>query len=164
MNPYASYLAGQDAVEVISKTPEELRTLIEQIGSRVDEPIAPGKWSPRQIICHLADTNMVFSYRMRQCLAEEHHTVQPFEQDDWVKQYANYDADSALALLASLRSWNVAFLKSVSKEQYSKIATHPVLGDLTFRDLVEFIAGHEINHLQQLRAVAQRSSRESASA
>ncbi len=52
---------------------------------------APGKWNAREIVCHLADTELVFAFRLRQAIAEPDHIVQPFDQDKWASNYAAYD-------------------------------------------------------------------------
>ena len=45
---------------------------------QVEVPIAPGKWSVREVVAHLADCELVFSFRLRQTLAEEAPVIQPF--------------------------------------------------------------------------------------
>ncbi|MGH9483386.1 MAG: DinB family protein, partial [Terriglobales bacterium] len=78
MNPYAAQLAGRDPMPVIAATAGQLDALLRTLGpDRVERPRAPGKWSPREIACHLADCEIVFSYRLRQALAEARHVVQP---------------------------------------------------------------------------------------
>src|ERR1022692_4169183 len=56
LNPYASQLGDLDPLEVIAATPAKLRALMDAIGGeRAEQPRAPGKWSAREIVCHLAD-------------------------------------------------------------------------------------------------------------
>ena len=52
---------------------------------RLEKPPAPGKWSARDIVSHLADAEVAFAFRLRQTLAEDHHVIQPFDQDRWAK-------------------------------------------------------------------------------
>ncbi|PWU01965.1 MAG: hypothetical protein C5B51_21780, partial [Terriglobia bacterium] len=81
LNPYASYLGEQDARQVIARTGGELRSLLETLGAAgIERSLAPGKWSARQILCHLADSEITFAFRLRQAVAEPHHTIQPFDQ------------------------------------------------------------------------------------
>src|SRR5690349_15169311 len=76
MNPYARFLDKRDPLEVISHTADQLRHSVESLGpERVAEPIAAGKWSVHQIICHLADCEAVFAFRLRQTEAEPHHVI-----------------------------------------------------------------------------------------
>lgn len=159
MNPYASQLGGRDARGTISETPEELAQLVQRLGpDGLQRPLAPGKWSPREILCHLADTEIAFAFRLRQALAEPHHTIQPFDQDAWAWNYAQLDGNAALATFAALRRWNVALIESAPQEAYSKEVTHPERGTMTFQTLVETMAGHDLNHLRQLEKLAARTA------
>jgi hypothetical protein len=155
MNPYASQLGDQDPIRVLSATAPRLQELAKSIGdSRIEQPIAPGKWSPRQIFIHLADCELAFGFRYRQTLAEDNHTVQPFDQDKWAGAYAAYDARQALETFAALRRWNMALISKLTPEQMAKGVMHPERGQETFLGLVEISAGHDINHLRQLENVA----------
>jgi hypothetical protein len=159
MNPYASQLGSQDPVRALSATSARLEELSAAIGeSRLDQPFAPGKWSPREILIHLADCELAFGFRYRQALAEENHLVQPFDQDHWAKSYSAYTAAQALRTFTTLRDWNLTLIRTLTAEQMSKAVKHPERGDLIFRTLVEISAGHDINHLCQLEAVAGKSA------
>jgi hypothetical protein len=157
MNPYASYLGERDPNEVIAGTAKKLRQHADVFGSRrLGQAPAPGKWSAREILCHLADCEIVFAYRLRQTVAEDHHVIQPFDQDKWATSYGAYDGVAALAVFSSLRQWNILFIKSVSPETMAKRVMHPERGELTFKELVETMAGHDINHLGQMERIAAR--------
>lgn len=155
MNPYAKFLNGRDPMQLIPESPAKARAFAEKIGDkRLNEPLAPGKWSPRQVLCHLADVEIAFGFRLRQALAQEHHVIQPFEQDDWARNYSAYDAETALNTYAALRRWNVELLRSAGKAAMSKKVSHPERGEMTFATLVETMAGHDLNHLAQLEKAA----------
>jgi DinB superfamily len=157
--PYASFLAGQDPIPVLSATASRLSELSQSIGvTRIEQPIAPGKWSPRQILIHLADCELAFGFRYRQTLALDNHTVQPFDQDLWAERYAAYDAQQSLETFTALRKWNLALIRTLTPEQFAKPVTHPERGQETLRILVEITAGHDINHLRQLEAMAGKSA------
>src|SRR5579871_6014441 len=97
MNPYASFLGDRNASEVIAKTAEELKSIVSGLSEeQINREPAPGKWSIREILCHLADCEIVFAFRIRQTLAEPNHVVQPFDQDRWARQYAACTAQAAL--------------------------------------------------------------------
>ena len=97
LNPYARFLADRDPRAVLPATPSRLKNLAQIIGpGRIAEPPAPGKWSPREILCHLADCEIAFAFRLRQTLAEDHHRIQPFDQEKWAAPYSAIDANEAL--------------------------------------------------------------------
>ncbi|MEO6805468.1 MAG: DinB family protein [Edaphobacter sp.] len=155
LNPYASYLNGQDPVPVLASTANRLRSLTANLtGARINTPPAPGKWSICQIASHLADCEIVFSFRLRQTLApsldQPHAIIQPFDQDAWSKRYGAYHLEPALALFDAARNWNLLFLTTVSQDDRHRPTTHPERGTMPFWTIVETMAGHDINHLQHL--------------
>ncbi|MBZ5607736.1 MAG: DinB family protein [Acidobacteriia bacterium] len=159
MNPYAPNLGQHDPLKVIAATPQQLESLMQTIGLiRAEHPPAPGKWSAREILCHLADTETTFAFRLRQTLAEDHHVIQPFDQEKWAAQYRAYDVAGALAVFAAVRKWNLALIRSVGPGALSKPLTHPERGDMTFQVLIETMAGHDLNHIRQIEAIAGRSA------
>lgn len=159
MNPYASYTGDRQPLDVISETPSRLAELLEAVGpERLEAPPAPGKWSVRDIVSHLADAEIAFGFRLRQTLAEQHHVIQPFDQDLWARSYSSSDAQLALAAMSALRAWNVALIKSVKPEDQKKPVTHPERGTMTFQTIVETMAGHDRNHIKQIEAIAARSA------
>lgn len=163
MNPYAPHLGNRDPLQVIAATPGRLAGLVESLGSDgVERSPAPGKWSAREILCHLADCEVVFAFRLRQTLAEPNHVIQPFDQEKWAGTYAAYDAPSALAVYSAVRSWNVRLIKSLTPDQLSKRVTHPERGEMTFQVLMETMAGHDLNHQRQVEAIAGKSEASAA--
>ena len=160
LNPYSSYLAGSDPLQVLAATPGRLADLVRKLGPEgVEQSLAPGKWSARQILCHLADCDLAFGFRLRQTLAEDHHVIQAFDQDKWAAisaGYAGYDAAGALEVFTSVRRWNLSLIRGVPEEAYSRPVTHPERGDMTFRVIVETMGGHDVNHIKQIEAIAAR--------
>jgi len=106
----------------------------------------------------LADCEIVFAFRLRQALAQEHHIIQPFDQDRWARHYAAFNAESALAVFEAVRLWNVALVRSLPADAFSKLLTHPERGSMTFQVVIETMAGHDLNHLEQLERLASASA------
>ncbi|HYZ83894.1 MAG TPA: DinB family protein [Bryobacteraceae bacterium] len=155
MNPYASFLAGQEPLSIIRSTPDRLRTFVSSFrSSAINQLPDAGKWSVRDVLAHLADTELVFGMRLRQSIAEDYHTIQPFDQERWAKPYAGLDANAALAAFEAIRRWNLAFLEQIEPADYAKKLTHPERGEVTFNVLVETMAGHDLNHFEQLNRLA----------
>lgn len=157
LNPYAKFLTPEDnPAAVIADTPAQLTRLLERIGmEQADQPIAPGKWSIREVVAHLADCEIVFAFRLRQALAEPGITIQPFDQDLFARKYMAYDLASSLATFNAVRHWNVRLLATVTEEERSNVLTHPERGTMTFWNVVETMAGHDRNHLLQIARYAE---------
>jgi len=159
-NPYARFLnsaeTGIPALSaILAATPSALANLADAIGpERIAISSAPGKWSPAEILCHLADCEIAFAFRLRQTLAEEHHVLQPFDQDRWAATYSGIRADQALATFAALRAWNLILVQHTPAASYQKPVTHPERGLMTFTTILETMAVHDRNHLAQLQNLA----------
>ncbi len=157
LNPYAKYLGDRDPLAVIASTRGALESLVSSMSpERTSRAPAPGKWSVREILCHLADTELTFAFRLRQTLAEPHHVIQPIDQEKWAEMYRAYDAAGALALFSSARQWNLALIRVAPRDAFTKPVTHPERGELTFQILVETMAGHDINHLGQIETIVKQ--------
>ena len=68
--------------------------------------------------------------------------------------YAGYDPQAAMMTFSCVRQWNLMLLRSVDREVMARPILHPERGEMTFRELIETIAGHDLNHLAQLEAIA----------
>jgi len=159
-NPYASFVGDRDAVDVIEETSRRLSELVNRlsVNSNLEWRPAPGKWNAREILCHLADCEIAFAFRLRQTLAETNHVMQPFDQEKWAETYAAYDAAAALAVFTSLRKWNLEFIGKVPTKAMSKPVTHPERGEMPFHVIMETMAGHDLNHIKQLQTIVAGSS------
>jgi len=154
MNPYASFLGTSDPIDVIENTSRRLSEIVTKLpASNLEWRPAPGKWNAREILCHLADCEIAFAFRLRQTLAETNHVIQPFDQEKWAGMYGGLSTRAALSAFSSLREWDLALIQETSPEAMKKKVTHPERGDMTFRIIVETMAGHDLNHIIQLDAI-----------
>ena len=155
LNPYAKFIDHRPIAEILASTPSRLEFLAEAIGpARIAVAPAAGKWTPAEILCHLADCEVAFAFRLRQTLAIDNHTIQPFDQDKWAALYPRITAQQALAAFAALRDWNLILIRNAPPSAAGKQATHPERGAMTFQTIVETMAGHDLNHIQQLERLS----------
>jgi DinB superfamily len=159
LNPYEDFLDGRPIDAILASTADTIAECLNAIGpNRSDLPPAPGKWSPAEIVCHLADCEIVFAFRLRQTLAEDGPTIQPFDQDKWAGRYSGVPAAEAFAAFSALRNWNLRLIRDAPPGAASRKMTHPERGTMTFQSVVETMAGHDLNHIGQLRRIAGQSS------
>lgn len=159
LNPYASFLGTRPVMEILDATPGAISMLLEKMGpARAFEAPAPGKWSPGEIVAHLADTELVWGFRLRQTLAEDNPMVQPFDQDKWAATYKGIEPRAAFAAFEAFRRWNLRLLETALPSAAGRKVTHPERGTMTFQTLVETMAGHDLNHLGQLHRIASNLS------
>ncbi|MGO9438457.1 MAG: DinB family protein [Terracidiphilus sp.] len=156
LNPYAKFLDGRPLETILSATPSAIATLLETIGpQKSTAPPAPGKWSAAEIVCHLADCELAFGFRLRQTLAEDNHVIQPFDQEKWAATYPGIAAAQALIVFSAVRDWNLRLIAKALPAAADRKVTHPERGSMTFQTIVETMAGHDLNHLGQLQRIAQ---------
>jgi len=113
----------------------------------------PGKWTGKQILAHLADAELAIGFRTRQVLAEERHTIQPFDESAWARRYENVDAEAALASFLAARRWNLAIFRKLNAADLAREAIHPERGPETLDTIIRLLAGHDLNHLAQLESL-----------
>jgi DinB superfamily len=155
LNPYEKFLDGRPLEQILATTPKGLTGALESIGAEKSSvPPAPGKWSAAEIIAHLADCELVFGFRLRQTLAEDNPTIQPFDQDKWAATYSGITAGQALSVFTALRQWNLTLIRAAMPGAATRPTTHPERGPMTFQTIVETMAGHDLNHLGQLERMA----------
>src|ERR1700722_19369573 len=150
-NPYAYAAEGHDPLKVLAETLAKLeKVFAASTAEQLEARPAPGKWNVREVLAHLADCEIAFSFRLRQTRGGE-QAIQPFDQDAWARAYSSYSAAQAVKTFAALRAWNVAFLSTLSEDEKQLPAHHPERGDLTLWTIVETMAGHDRHHLAKMR-------------
>jgi hypothetical protein len=155
LNPYDRFLDGRPLQTILAATPSQLATHLAALGpEKSTQPPAPNKWSPAEIVCHLADAELVFAFRLRQTLAEDAPTIQPFDQDKWAATYPGIPVGQALEVFKALRGWNLTLIARALPAAANRPVTHPERGTMSFATLVETMAGHDLNHLAQLPKIA----------
>ena len=158
MNPYQASLGAQDPVVALAETPERIRELIGRMG-RADftRPLAPGKWNAREILVHLAHTEMAFGFRVRLALSIDSYVVQPFDQEAFMAREPLVEAPAALAAYYAMRHWNLPLFRSLDAAERAKSLHHPERGPMTIADVLGWLAGHELHHLPQLEQIASQT-------
>jgi len=153
-NPYAEDLGNRTPLDALGDTAERIRLLVSTWSDDAfEKSYAPGKWSARLILVHLAQTELALTTRARFALAQPGYTAQSFSQDDWMPIDDAADARTALAAYTSLRGLNLAMWKRLTREQLDRTFSHPEYGELTVGWIMAQMAGHDIHHLKQLQAI-----------
>ena len=149
--PYEAELGDRDPLKVIAKTPRRLARLLDGLNDKqIEARPKPGKWNLREVVAHLADCEIVWSWRLRQTYAKDNAVLESFDQDEWAKAYDVYSLAEAIACFKALRKWNVAFIGGLSSKQLKKVVTHSERGQETLGTLVRVMAGHDLHHLKLL--------------
>jgi hypothetical protein len=132
--------------------PKLARLLKKSSPTKLRKRPAPGKWSPAEIVAHLADVEIVISWRVRSILAAPGTPVQAYDQDAWVVSghYEKRDPRKCLEQFRILRDTNLALYKTLTPEQWKLSGLHSERGQETVEHIVRMLAGHDLNHLEQI--------------
>lgn len=147
---------GQDPIKVLSATPRKLASLTKGVSAaRLRKRPEPHKWSAAEILAHLADAELVIGWRVRLILGAPGTPIQAFDQDSWVTalHYDKRDPRLSLAQMRAVREANVALYKSLTPEQWKHFGMHSERGQESVEHIVRMIAGHDINHIQQIERI-----------
>jgi hypothetical protein len=160
VNPYAKFLKGRDPLAVVAATPARIASLTRGLtGPQLSARPAPGKWSIREIVGHLADTEMVMACRARWIAFEARPTLVPFDQEKWAAGRGREAEPLAESLerLRVLRRSQLRLFRRATARDLRRSGNHPERGVVTLREQLETLAGHDLNHLAQIARLAARS-------
>ena len=153
-NPYAQDLGSLDPLTALAETPERIRALVEGWSvTEWEQRYAPEKWTARQVIVHLAQTELALTARVRFAASQDGYIAQAFSQDDWLPLDDHADARTALDAYTSLRKLNVLMFRNMTSAQRTRTFTHPEYGQLTPEWVAAQMAGHDVHHLKQLQTI-----------
>lgn len=113
----------------------------------------PGKWSAREIVHHLADSEMASALRLRKLLAEDAAEIQGYDQEEYARRFRYNERDHAPALeaLRAARATTSQLLDTMSEADWARAGTHSESGRYTVRDWLRIYAAHAHDHATQIR-------------
>ena len=149
-------LGDQDPMAVLRQTSAALqRTLAEMSAAQIVRPEAPGKWSIGEVMLHLADSELVWGYRLRMVLAHERPSLTGYDQDLWADRlrYREADPQQAVVRFSVLRRANLHLLEQASKSDLRRVGIHAERGEQDVEGMIRLCAGHDLVHLRQLERI-----------
>lgn len=152
-----SLMEDKDSVTVQRETADKLAQLIAGItADKLRQRPAPDKWSVAEILAHLSEAEIGSSWRYRQMIEHDGAPLSSYDQDLWeaLGDYSSCDAKKSLQLFRLLREANLRMFDRLSPEQWQRHGMHAERGRMSVADLARQIAGHDINHIEQIRKVA----------
>ena len=150
------YAKGKDLRRVLRSTPVMLGKLVGgKTRRRLTTPPRPGKWTVGQILAHLSEVEMLWAYRVRIILENDGVQLLGMDQDTWAKnsRYEKLDPGRALDTFQAVRGANNDLFAKLSPREVNRRGLHSQFGELTIRKIQALMAGHDINHTRQIRAI-----------
>jgi DinB superfamily len=118
----------------------------------LDRRPAAGKWTSREIVHHLADSEMTSAIRLRRLLAEDRPVIGGYDQEEFARKL-HYDRPIGASLDAfkAARETTAAILDRMTEEEWIREGTHSESGRYSVLRWLEIYADHAHNHAAQIR-------------
>lgn len=118
----------------------------------LDRRPAPGKWSAREIVHHLADSEMTSAIRLRRLIAEEHAVIQGYDQEQFARVlFYDRPIAASMAAFGAARATTAEILDRLTPEQWTRTGTHSESGAYSVDRWLEIYAEHAHEHAMQIR-------------
>jgi len=139
----AQYAAGYDAI---------VAALADITDAEWDAREAPGEWNPREIVHHLADSEMASALRLRQMLVTDGAIIVPYDQDEYAR-VLHYDRPVEGSLLAfrGARAATVPLLEAMSDADWNRTGHHPEQPGFGTATWLRYYSRHAHDHADQIR-------------
>jgi len=139
------------ALDLYARGPQLLREATAGLTDRqLRTPAPPGVWSVMQIVCHIADFEIVYADRMKRVLVEDRPTMFGGDPDQFAARlsYLERDLEEELAVIESIRAQVTRILRAAAPEDFAREGRHSVDGPLSLATLLKRIAGHIPHHVK----------------
>lgn len=149
-------LGSRDPYSVLEATPAALNGLVADLADEhMAKPERKGKWSIRQVLRHLADSEIVWTYRLRLVWSQDRPQLPGYDQDAWAERlrYSDSDPIESLTEFALLRESNLKLLASASDTDLKRVGIHVERGEASVAHMVKLYAGHDLLHLRQIERI-----------
>jgi hypothetical protein len=160
MKKLDTYRAGRDPIGLMKAAPGKLARAVAGLSAKkMRRRPARGKWSIIEILGHLQDTEFVYGYRIRLSLAQPGATILGYDQAVWTEElhHKRGNAKQLIGRIRVLRDGNLETVRRVPRPLWKKrYGMHNERGKETVRRLLELVAGHDLNHLDQIRAIRKK--------
>ena len=149
-------LGNKDPMTVLEGLVPEVENLVNGLSTeQLCRAEAPGKWTILEVIQHLADSELVWAYRLRMVLAEDQPQITGYDQDRWASRlrYREAKPEDALRQLRTLRNINLSLIESLSESELQLVGVHSERGEESINHMIRLYAGHDLVHLRQITRI-----------
>ena len=126
----------------------------------LDAHPAPGKWSAREVVHHLADSEMTAATRLRLLVGTDNPQIFGYNQDEFVRKlYYDRPIEASLQAFGAARACTVPFLERLTPAEWDRVGTHSESGAYSVDKWLQIYAVHAHNHADQIRRARAAVSR-----
>ena len=156
-----AYTDGRDPIAMQRETPRLLAELVAGVPvEKLCARPAPAKWSVSEILAHLAEDELTSSWRYRQMIEKPGIALPGFDQDLWARlgDYKGWAPEDSLQMFRLLREANLRMLARLTPAEWESQGVHGERGPMTVRTLCRHMAGHDRNHVEQIRRILAKNA------
>ncbi len=149
-------LGDRDPLVVLRETAARLRSRCKGVGDNaLRRPEAAGKWSVLEVIQHLADSELVWAFRLRLVLAQDRPELTGYDQDAWCDalRYREVPPTLSLRQFDALRAANLWLLEDLGEHQLARAGVHRERGEERVEHMIRLYAGHDLVHMRQVERI-----------
>jgi hypothetical protein len=129
-----------------------VEALADMSEGELDVREGPGEWSPRQVVHHLADSEMTSALRLRKLIAEQQPMIYGYDQDEYARTlFYDRPIDASLAAFRAARETTAEILDCMSEQDWSRAGTHSESGAYSVETWLAIYADHAYIHADQIR-------------
>jgi hypothetical protein len=115
--------------------------------------VEPNGWSARQIVHHLADSEMTSAIRLRRLLAEDAPAIAAYDEAEFARRlhYDERPIAASLDAMAAARETSAQILETLDEDEWHRAGTHSEVGRYSVEDWLRIYADHAHDHADQIR-------------
>ena len=148
-------VGDRDPLALLEGGPDRLAGAVSGLSDAdVRRPPRPGAWSALGVVRHLADSEVVYGYRLRLIVASSRPAIPGYDQDAWAERL-RYDRGTVTDTLdewRAARRGTLRFLRALGDDDWDRVGLHSERGEESVRHIATLLAGHDLNHERQVRA------------
>lgn len=132
---------------------DRLRETVDSLSdTQLDKKYREGSWTVRQLVHHIADSQLNMYQRLRLALTDDNPTVPGFDQEGWAALPDNeLPVESSIKMLEGLNERIVALGKHVTDDQLKRVFTHETNGEVSVATKLKKLSWHEEHHLAHIK-------------
>jgi uncharacterized damage-inducible protein DinB len=149
-------IGERDPLEILRTSPDVVAQQISGVDAALlSQPERPGKWSVRHVLAHLADSDVVWGWRLRLIIAEDKPAITGYDQDLWADNlhYGDVDPARSLEVYRVLRRWNLRLVENAAPDVLARYGVHSERGQESVAHLIRMYAGHDVLHQRQIARI-----------
>lgn len=139
----------------LGRSPEWMKQLVAGSSDIADMRPDPDRFTPREVVAHLADWEPILRTRITDALTGKRPMIQPFDEGEMavLHGYSKKEVQESLEIWANERAKSLELLQGLKDEDWDQVYVHPEFGTVRVFEAAAMMLGHDLYHLEQIDEV-----------